>query len=219
MRKLNKREFILIQLALILAIAAGSIYFVIMPVSDKITKVEENIATYSIEQNLMKSTIAAMDKNQSEAAQKRSQLTALIDTLYKPMVPEQVDELISGLTRKHKLVPQTLTIDNASYSSVSPFADVIGTTDKSTTAQTEEEAAANAAKPFICQKATMSATGTMDNVLALLNEVEENAAMRVTEFSVQTRNNALTNTNDLIIHLGVEVYSFNADLLPVAAGN
>lgn len=217
MRKLNKREFILIQLALIMAIAAGSIYFVIMPVSDKITETEENIATYSVEQNLMKSTIAAMSKNQSEAAQKRAQLATLIDTLYKPMAPEQVDELISGLTRKHRLVPQTLTIDNTSYSSVSPFADVVGTSSTSTTTQTEEET--NAAKPFICQKATMSATGTMENVLALLNEVEENAAMRVTEFSVQTRNNALTNTNDLIIHLGVEVYSFNEDLLPVAAGN
>ena len=183
MKKLTKREKLLIYILACLVIGAGGIYFVALPAYARYTTVSSQAAEAEFTQESMTMAIDSMPSTMTAGNETNAKLTTLKSPFSVKLANEGLDVLLTQLCLSYSLTPTMLSIEDNSEQDVPNFvanssgaAGMIGsgdtssdsgsstgasnTTGTSTTSGTNTTGATNATTGSDTTTGSSSATGT-----------------------------------------------------------
>ena len=137
MKKLTKREKLLIYLLACLVIVAGGIYFVVLPAYARYATVSSQAAEAEFTQESMTMAIEAMPSTMTAGNEANAKLTTLKAPFSVKLANEGLDVLLTQLCLSYSLTPTMLSIEDNSAEDVPIFvANSSGVNDTSNSGST-----------------------------------------------------------------------------------
>lgn len=119
--KLSTREKALIWGLIIVAAIMAMIFFLVMPANDRLTEAQSVRDTLTMEENSTRLTIAAMPSNETMLQEAQARYDTYIAKYQAPMLPEDIDRMITTLLEDSGLSVATLSLNPSVTEGVATF--------------------------------------------------------------------------------------------------
>lgn len=200
MKKLSKREWILIYIMAVMVILVGGILLLINPAIDKNNELDLKLITLREEEQTVRMTIEQKPIYSGDITEYNNKIKTLRKSLFLAyMENEDLDETVTVMVLQSGMIPQDLTVSPMSIDQIKPYGSSVSAdetqeaTEESGTAEEsgngDAEAALNEAESTDlgsaaakADKVTFKATGTAGNFIALMRIIRETKGIRLTAF-------------------------------------
>ena len=167
MNKLTKRERLLLQALIVVAILAGGIKFLVMPAADRYFEASEELVAQQAAAEEITRRMEGLAQTEREIQSLSSEVGRYKAMLYPYMMNEELDRkittMISGFT------PISVQIETETPAEI-PAYGIPETGDKPV---------------LILNTATVTMTGSITEFMDLADEISRNTSMRMTKFDIK----------------------------------
>ena len=170
MNKLSKREKLLIFLLLLIVLVAGGLTYVIAPLDDKISAAEDDIAAQEMTAQEMKTTIETGETLSDIYEENKSALETELSRYYEYMDNDAISDLVTNMVQNAGLQVQALSIGDTAFSTVTGYLSAEGT----------------AGATMLTNSVTATVTGSLDNLVVLVDRISGNDSMSLVSFSASS---------------------------------
>ncbi|MEG0290036.1 MAG: hypothetical protein RSF69_03195 [Erysipelotrichaceae bacterium] len=169
MKKLTKREILLIYILIILIIIMGGWFLLLNPALQRSHKLAQQLDQVSMQVDSMK--LSDMELSDKEVATATKEYENVKTNFNELLTLEQIDEKLTALILKYRFEPISLNMEPIKKEEVKPF----NLSDK----KSEET---KSPKIFVA-KVAMEIEGTYQQLAPLVGEVKELPGIKITAFS------------------------------------
>jgi len=232
-KSFSNKEISLVFALVIVAVAGLSLYFVLLPMFTNLSKLNGDIDILKAQEVEHRNQIAQLENFQEMYDKAKSDYNKYVAYFYGPMVPELIDERVTGMVIANDMTPATLTMTLLRIESVplyvakelrvSPVPVPIG--DLEAGDAREDDAAAEEDDPAAeadededeCYAfeytVSVSAYGERENLYAFLAQAAPMTALEVTSF-VYDKGNTGDGASQNVIEIELKLYVFVEGVAP-----
>ncbi len=191
MKKLTKREKILIFIMICVAIVFGLGYLIILPAKNKYDSLNESKNMLNMKKQSMLLDINAYDSRKKQNDEVDSKLNLMRQNFYPFMLNDQIDFMLTNLMSGYSLMPLKLEISKVEEKK-----------DDSSVASDSRDASSSKAEDessIIKMSATISATGSIENIRVMIDDIAVNSKLELSGYSIVFDSTKSTYTLDLTV--------------------
>jgi hypothetical protein len=209
MYKLNKREKLLIYICLLLAVAIGGLYALILPAAEAAMTLKQELAERQMTVAEADNQIALYPQLKVEVNKLEAEVAEIEEQFYAYTDNERLDAMITTLLLKYQLTPLMLTLADTISTPVAPYQPGVAA-DTEGSGETQTDGAAISGPVILSNTIHVEASGNEARILAFLAELETMPYARLASLNIAV--------DDTISPVAPAVVSFDDPILPASSG-
>lgn len=185
--ELTAREIRLLKVLVTALITVLMIQFLVIPAVETHQELTIKQEETEAKRAQMQNSIDRIETSREIAAKIREELKKESEVYYEKMEPREVDEIVTGLAYRHSLFPARLEIGQRTEGKAAPYVYSKKGEEQQKSPQSAGNTDGKEPKSYLQSvAASITLSGTNENILAFLNDVETNyPSIQVRQFRIQ----------------------------------